>query len=37
MERLGFTRLLTTKGSRGEVLDVTELTLADWEAQGIHG
>jgi RimJ/RimL family protein N-acetyltransferase len=37
MERLGFTRFLTTKGSRGEVLDVTELTLAGWEARGMHG
>ena len=37
MERLGFTRFLTTTGPRGELLDVTELTRADWEAQGAHG
>ena len=35
MERLGFTRFLTTKGSRGEALDVTELTHARWEEQGV--
>ena len=37
MEHLGFTRFLTTRGPRGELLDVTELSRAQWEAQGAHG
>jgi len=37
MERLGFTRFLTTHGSRGEPLDVTELFRDRWEALGAHG
>jgi RimJ/RimL family protein N-acetyltransferase len=37
MEHLGFTRFLTTHGPRGELLDVTELTRARWEALGADG
>lgn len=37
MERLGFTRFLTTQGPRGELLDVTELTREGWEALGARG
>jgi RimJ/RimL family protein N-acetyltransferase len=37
MERLGFTRFLTTQGPRGELLDVTELTRGGWEALGARG
>jgi RimJ/RimL family protein N-acetyltransferase len=37
MERLGFTHYVSTPGPRGEVLEVTELTRARWEAEGVHG
>jgi RimJ/RimL family protein N-acetyltransferase len=37
MDRLGFTRFLTTSGPRGELLHVTELSRTQWEAQGDHG
>ncbi len=37
MVRLGFTHFLTTRGPRGGLLDVTELTRHRWEALGAHG
>jgi RimJ/RimL family protein N-acetyltransferase len=37
MAHLGFTRFLTTRGPRGELLDVTELTRERWEALGADG
>jgi RimJ/RimL family protein N-acetyltransferase len=37
MDRLGFVRFLTTTGSRGEGLEVRELTRAGWEARRTGG
>jgi RimJ/RimL family protein N-acetyltransferase len=37
MDRLGFTRFLTTTGQRGEELHVRELTQEQWEARRTRG